>query len=423
MNRTYTKELREHIGKEVRLKGWVHRVRDLGAISFLVLRDFTGLAQVVSDKIDVKLETVVDIVGKVVENEKSPEGVELQMYSLTILSEPQADLPISVNSNHEIYGMDVLLNKRILSLRNPKLRSVFEIQSGILEAFATVLREKSFFEIKSSKLINSGTEGGTGLFEVNYFNTKVFLSQSPQFYKQAAVSMGLEKVFEIGAAYRAEKHETNRHLNEYISLDLELGFIDDIRVLFDLERDILAAVFQTLKQKYQKQLDIWSVELPDPDSVSSIPELSYEEAKDIAKSTSGTQVMEIDGNAEKILSEWAKEKFGISAVFIYGYPRRKRPFYTMPDGNKTKSFDCIFNGVEITSGGLRIHDYQMLCDNAKRFGMDLAPLEDYLSIFQFACPPHGGFAIGLERLTQKILGIDNVKLASLFPRDRNRVSP
>lgn len=223
MNRTYTKELREHIGKEVRLKGWVHRVRDLGAISFLVLRDFTGLAQVVSDKIDVKLETVVDIVGKVVENEKSPEGVELQMYSLTVLSEPQAELPISVNSNHEIYGMDVLLNKRILSLRNPKLRSVFEIQSGILEAFATVLREKSFSEIKSSKLINSGTEGGTGLFEVNYFNTKVFLSQSPQFYKQAAVSMGLEKVFEIGAAYRAEKHETNRHLNEYISLDLELG--------------------------------------------------------------------------------------------------------------------------------------------------------------------------------------------------------
>ncbi len=421
--RVYCNELYKYVGTQVCIEGWVHKVRDLGAISFIIVRDRTGFVQVVSDTVACKVESVVRMTGTVLENEKAPEGVELQLQDMKLFSEPADELPISVSLEYEKYGLEVLLNQRHLSLRNPKLRSIFEVQSEIIYAFSQCLREKGFYEIKTSKIINSGTEGGTGLFEVQYFNTTVFLSQSPQFYKQAAVATGLEKVFEVGAAYRAEKHETNRHLNEYVSLDLEIGFIESLDVLFSIERDIMSFIAERLLSACATQIQLWDVTIPSPESFQKAPALSYDEVKEIASQQVGKKLMEIDGIAEKAISDWAKKEHGIAAVFIYGYPRRKRPFYTMPDDAKTKSFDFIFNGVELTSGGLRIHDYAMLLENVKRFGMDANTLQDYLSIFKYGCPPHGGLAIGLERLTQKFLNIDTVKLASMFPRDRNRVSP
>ena len=421
--RVYCNELYKHIDKQVSIEGWVHKVRSLGAVTFIIIRDRTGFAQVVSDKIILKVESVVRITGTVLSNEKAPEGVELQLQDVKVFSEPMDELPISVALGHEKYSLEVLLNQRSLSLRNPKLRAIFEVQSEIIFAFSQCLREKGFYEIKTSKIINSGTEGGTGLFEVKYFNTTVFLSQSPQFYKQMAVATGLEKVFEIGSAYRAEKHETNRHLNEYISLDLEIGFIENLDILFSIEKDVMSFIAETLLSNCTHQLQLWNATIPSPESFQKVPIISYDEAKEIVSKQLGHKIMEIDGGAEKTISDWANTEYGIAAVFIYGYPRRKRPFYTMPDGTKTKSFDFIFNGVELTSGGLRIHDYATLLENVKRFGMDANTLQDYLAVFKYGCPPHGGFAIGLERLTQKILNVDTVKLTSMFPRDRNRVSP
>lgn len=423
--RILNKDIKEYIGSTITLKGWVHRIRELGGVSFILLRDRSGIVQVVTEQTDLKPETVVSIEGNVEANEKAPYGAELHNPKVEILSTPHDELPLPINAPVDNVGIDTLLNNRILSLRIPKIRAIFEVQAVILEAFADYLRKQDFTEIKTSKIINSGTEGGTGLFEVEYFDTKVYLAQSPQLYKQAGVASGLERVFEIGMVYRAEKHETNRHLNEYVSLDIEMGFIDDVNELIDLECGLLEHISEVLHEKCQLQFAEWDTSIPDPELFRKTPRLTYDEAKAIATKEGGSKVLEIDPNAEKILSAWAEKEYGISSVAITGFPRRKKPFYTMPDttGQKTESFDFIFNGVEITSGGLRLHRYDELLDNIKRFHMDPNALTDYLTIFKNGCPPHGGFAIGLERLTQKFLNLNNVKHASMYPRDRNRITP
>lgn len=424
--RVLTKDIHSHIGEKVVIQGWVHRVRELGGVSFILVRDRAGISQIVlNTQTDIKPESVVIIRGTVEASEKVVQGAEVHNPEITVLSVPSAELPISINAPLESMGLDTLLNNRLLSLRIPKMKALFQVQSAILESFASYLRQQEFTEIKTSKLINSGTEGGTGLFEVEYFDTKIYLAQSPQLYKQAGIASGLERVFEIGAAYRAEKHETNRHLNEYISLDVEMGFIDNVNTLIDLEIGILQHVCEHLKTHCSTQFDEWNVNIPDPKCFEESPRITYDEAKNIASQETGARVLEIDANAEKLLGVWAERECGLQSVFITDFPRRKRPFYTMPDksGQKTESFDYIFNGVEITSGGLRQHRYEELLDSVVKFKMNPESLQNYLSIFKYACPPHGGFAIGLERLTQKFLGLTNVKLASMFPRDRNRVTP
>lgn len=428
--RILSSELDKYVGQTVRISGWVHRIRELGGVSFIIVRDRMGMVQIVTNQdtiiqSKIKSESVLSVQGTVEKNEKAPQGVELHDPIIELLSSPIGDLPITINAPMDSIGLDTLLNNRLLSLRIPKMRAIFEVQSVILQAYSEYLISQDFTEIKTSKLIHSGTEGGTGLFEVEYFDTKVYLAQSPQLYKQAGMASGLERVFEIGAAYRAEKHETNRHLNEYISLDLEMGFIESVDELIDLEVKIMEHVSLALQEKCETQFQEWGAAIPDPSSFRNTPRITYEEAKSIASKESGTKILEIDPNAEKILSVWAKKECGVSAVFITAFPRRKRPFYTMPDktGQKTESFDFVCNGVEITSGGLRVHHYNELLENAKKHNMNPNTLEDYLSIFKYGCPPHGGFAIGLERLTQKLLDINNVKLASMFPRDRNRTTP
>jgi nondiscriminating aspartyl-tRNA synthetase len=274
----------------------------------------------------------------------------------------EPDLPVLVNQDPDKLSLESVLDHRMISLRNPKILSIFRVQAAILKHFAEHLRGEGFTEIKTSKLIGTGTEGGTGLFSVDYFDTKVFLAQSPQFYKQAMVASGLERVFEIGCVYRAEKHETPRHLNEYVSLDVELAWIESEQDLMDLE--------------------------------------------------------------VRILCDWAAKEHGVEAIFVYGFPRKKCAFCTYPvDSRVTMGFDCLFRGLEITTGSRRIHEYRMLLDSVESFGLKPEGLSDYLSIFKYGRPPHGDFAIGLERLTQKVLGLSNVKEACLFPRDRKRVRP
>jgi nondiscriminating aspartyl-tRNA synthetase len=423
--RTLVSELSGRVGGEVTLCGWVHRVRDLGKVSFVVLRDRTGMAQLVFDaKPEVTPESVIRITGEAAANEKAPGGVEVRVRSLEVLSAAAPDLPFPVNQDPGKTSLESILDNRMISLRNPAILSIFRVQSTILKVFAAHLRGEGFSEIKTSKLIGTGTEGGTGLFAVDYFGTKVYLTQSPQLYKQAMVASGLERVFEIGPAYRAEKHDTPRHINEFVSLDVEMAFIESEQELMDLETRILSSIFAAISDENARELEVWKTTVPEPGLCAGIPRVSHDEAKEIVSRETGKKVYEITPEGERALCEWAAKEAGIEAVFVYAYPRKSRPFYTHPaENNRTRAFDLLFRGLEVTSGGMRINRYDELVESAKAFGLDPSGLSDYLSIFRYGCPPHGGFAIGLERLTQKVMGLASVKEATLFPRDRKRTRP
>lgn len=430
--RILAKELAAAKGSgEVELKGWVHRVRELGGVSFVMLRDRSGLAQVVVEgKVDLTLESVVSVIGAVAENDKAPGGVELRASRIDVIARAEPDLPFPVNGDVSKIGLDVILDNRALSLRNPRIRSIFSVQSTIIGAFGSFLRGRGFTEMKTSKLIGSGTEGGTGLFEVDYFDTKVYLAQSPQFYKQTMVATGMERVFEVAPAYRAEKHDTPRHLNEYVSMDLEMAFIDSERDLIALEKELLASIFDAVASRNADDLVAWGATVPSPESVAASPIIAHDEAIAIVAAelervgSSSKKAYEISPEVERLICAWSARERGSDLVFVNEFPRRHRPFYTYPlDVSRTMSFDAIFRGLEITTGGRRHNEYKALLDVLPRFGLKAEDLSDYLAVFKYGCPPHGGFAIGCERLTQKILGLANVKEASLFPRDRKRVRP
>ena len=422
--RVLVRELGTHLDKRVMVKGWVHRIRELGGISFVLLRDRTGMVQLVYEgKVGFTQESVLSVEGTVRKNEKAPGGLEIHAEHTEVLAQAHTDLPIPVNQDPEKLSLEALLDNRMISIRIPKIRSIFKVQSTILKGFAEYLRQNGFTEIKTSKLIGSGTEGGTGLFTVEYFDTRVYLAQSPQFYKQAMISSGLERVFEIGHAYRAEKHDTPRHLNEYVSLDVEMAFIETEHELMDLEQGILNHIFRLVKEENGEDLEVYKATVPTEEEVNRIPRVTYDEAKEIISREGGKKVFDINPEGERILCDWAVKEHGVDAVFVYAFPRKKRPFYAYPEEQKTRSFDLLFRGLEITTGGKRIHQYEMLLEALPKFGLTPEGLGAYVDIFKYGCPPHGGFAIGLERLTQKILGLANVKEASLFPRDRKRITP
>jgi nondiscriminating aspartyl-tRNA synthetase len=422
--RTLTRDIAAEAGKQVELSGWVHRIRELGAISFVLLRDRSGMVQLVyEDKPDFNHESVITVRGEARANEKAPGGYEVAVAETELLAAAAADLPFQVNGDADKVGLEAVLDQRVISLRNPKIRDIFHLQSSLLNSFAEYLRGQDYTEIKSSKLIGTGTEGGTGLFAVEYFENRVYLAQSPQFYKQAMVASGMERVFEIGAAYRAEKHDTPRHLNEYVSLDVETAFIKDEHDLMDLEVEILSHVFSSVERDCARILSEYGARVPSAEEIRKTPRISHDEAKQIMSDKLGRRVFEINPEGERVLCDWAVENHGVDAVFVNAFPRKKRPFYAYPDGQKTSSFDLLFRGLEITTGGRRINEYDMLLEALPKFGLTEEALADYAQIFRYGCPPHGGFAIGLERLTQKILGLTNVKEASLFPRDRKRIRP
>jgi nondiscriminating aspartyl-tRNA synthetase len=429
-------------GAELEAAGWVHRIRDMGGISFVILRDRSGLLQLVlgEGRAELSLESVIRVRGVPALNEKAPGGVELKVGGLEILSRSAPDLPYQVNGDPSRTGLDVILDNRPLSLRNPKIRSIFKVQDTIIGAFAGYLRGLDFTEIKTSKLNAGSTEGGTNLFPVDYFDRKLYLAQSPQLYKEALVASGLERVFEIGPVYRAEKHDTPRHLNEYVSLDLEIGFIESDQELIELEKGLLAHIFGELARKNAPDLAAWGASVPPAEAVERAPTLSYEEALKLANGEAGrgrkgpvpasSRIFDINPEAERLLCEWSLREQGSDLVFVNAFPRRHRPFYTYPleasdsgAGALTTGFDALFRGLEISSGSRRLDDYASFAEALPKFGLKPENMTGYDQILKYGCPPHGGFAIGCERLTQKILGLANVKEASLFPRDRRRVEP
>ncbi|MDR0908889.1 MAG: aspartate--tRNA(Asn) ligase [Spirochaetaceae bacterium] len=452
--RTLAKEIaaaaKERPDDILELKGWVHRIRDMGGVNFVILRDRSGLVQLVFNEkpLDeagnpLTLESAIVVQGKAALNPKAPGGAEVQVVStgsstegLTILNKAHGDLPFQVNGDMTKMGLESILDNRALSVRNPKIRSIFHVQSTIIEAFSSYLRSQDFTEIKTTKLVGGGTEGGTNLFAVDYFDRKVYLAQSPQLYKQIMVASGLERVFEVAPAFRAEKHDTPRHLNEYISLDVEMGFIDSEQDLIKLERGLLAYIFEQVASKNAEDVAAWGATVPKPESTEAAPIISYEEAVKIAnaeeakaKKGGASRIFDITPEAERLLCQWSMDNYGSELIFVNEFPRKYRPFYTYPldkgegQPQSTMSFDALFRGLEITTGGRRQHNYEEQLEALPKFGLTPDGLSGLLTILKYGAPPHGGFAIGAERLTQKILGLASVKEASLFPRDRKRVEP
>ena len=423
--RTLVSELPKLTGSTVTLCGWVHRIRDLGGVSFVLLRDRSGIGQLVFDaKPDVTPESVIRAEGTVSANEKAPGGIEVRVKTMEVISAAALDLPFPVNQDPGKTSLEAILDNRMISLRNPAILSIFRVQSTILRCFAEYLRGEGFTEIKTSKLIGTGTEGGTGLFAVDYFDTKVYLTQSPQIYKQALMASGLERVFEIGPAYRAEKHDTPRHINEFVSLDVEMAFIESEQDLMDLEAGILAAIFRGIREANQRELDTWKATVPDPEACARIPRVSHDEAKEIVTKETGKKVYEINPEGERALCDWAMKTAGIEAAFVYAYPRKSRPFYTFPaENNRTKSFDLLFRGLEVTSGSIRINRYDMLLENLQSFDLKPEGRSDYLSIFKYGCPPHGGFAPGPSRILMSLFNISNIREVMYLYRGMNRLTP
>ena len=429
LDRTFISELKVSDDEVVLLRGWIYKIIDLSSVVFIKLRDKSGMVQLVTDKDQIeglKLENAVEVVGKKSENEKAPGGIEIIVDKIKILGKTYYDkLPFEINSFKNKAALETQLDHRTIALRRPEIRAIFKVQNEIEQAFRDYLRSKNFEQIHTAKIIDSSTEGGSEMFTVNYFDRRSFLAQSPQFYKQMMVGAGFERVYEIGHAYRAELHNTWRHLNEYVSLDVEMGFIKDEFELMDLEEGFLDYLFKHLNRVCKKELEMYKVKLPDE---VKIPRITLDEAHKILleKYNKKSPLGNIDAKGEELICDYVKKEYGTEFVFLTKYPVTKRPMYTMPDDKDktlTKSFDLIYDGLEITTGGQRIHDYEMLKENIIKFGLNPEDFDFYLETFKYGMPPHGGFAIGLERLTMKILKLSNIREAALIPRDMKRLTP
>lgn len=429
MERIMISELKNYIGKKVQVKGWLSRSRKLKNITFIILRDRTGLVQCVienkyMDVSSIRLESVVAIEGEVKESNNALNPFEIFIESLKIINVSKAELPIEINKSELDINLDTMLNNRVLSLRHEKINSIFKIQNIIVQGFRSFLIQEGFTEIFTPKIVAEGAEGGTEIFQLKYFENKAYLAQSPQFYKQMMVAAGYERVFEVAHVYRAEQHNTKRHLNEYVSMDVEMGFIDDEKEVMDMEENLLKYILNKIEEDGEKYIKLLNVEIPKINY--KIPRLRFSEAIKILEKEYNKSELDgdLDPEAEKLICKYAKETLGCDFVFLTHYPRKKRPMYTMPSNEtETRSFDLLFRGIEITTGGQRIHEYDMLINNIKYKGLSPENYESYTSIFKYGIPPHGGLAIGLERITAQLIGLENVREASLIPRDRTRLIP
>lgn len=429
LERTFISEVKDSQDETILLRGWVYKIIDLSNIVFVKLRDKSEIIQLVTNKEQIeglKLENAIEVIGKKSKNEKAPGGIEIIVDEIKILGRTYYDkLPFEINSYKNKAALETQLDHRTIALRRPEIRAIFKVQNEIEQAFRDYLRSKNFEQIHTAKIIDSSTEGGSEMFTVNYFDRRSFLAQSPQFYKQMMVGAGFERVYEIGHAYRAELHNTWRHLNEYVSLDVEMGFIKDEFELMDLEEGFLDYLFKHLNKVCKKELEMYKVELPNE---VKIPRITLEEAHKILleKYNKKSPIGNIDAKGEELICDYVKKEYGTEFVFLTKYPVAKRPMYTMPDDEDktlTKSFDLIYDGLEITTGGQRINDYKMLKENIIKFGLNPEDFDFYLDTFKYGMPPHGGFAIGLERLTMKILKLSNIREATLVPRDMKRLTP
>lgn len=420
-------------GQRVKVNGAVHAIRDMGNIAFIILRKREGLLQGVYEEgisgfslKDVKEADTIEIEGVLEKNEKAPNGIEIRMEHIRILSEPEdAMMPLAISKWKLNTSLDAKLNYRSISLRNIRERAKFKLQEGITRAFRDFLYEQGFTEIHTPKLGAKSAEGGANLFRLEYFHRPAILQQSPQLYKQMMVGV-YDRVFETAPVFRAEKHNTKRHLNEYTSLDFEMGYIDGFEDIMAMETGLLQYMMELLGKQYAKELDILNITLPD---VSRIPAIRFDEVKQKVAEKYDRRIknpFDLEPEEEQLIGQYAKEEWDSDFVFVTHYPSKKRPFYAMDDPEDTRytlSFDLLYKGMEITTGGQRIHSYQALKEKIAARGMEEDGLTHYLDTFKHGMPPHGGLGIGLERLTMKLVNEDNVRETTLFPRDLSRLEP
>lgn len=427
--RRFAAEVPAAEGLEVVLRGWVHRLRVLSHTTFVVLSDASGVLQCVGATealapAALSLDDAVEIVGRVRLDPRSrSRGIEVDIREARVLGRAARDLPFHAKDDLAAVGTETLLAHRPLSLRNERVRAVFRAQATLLEAFRAALRRRRFTEIATSKLVSGGTEGGAHLFPVTYFDRVAYLAQSPQFFKEHGVA-GLERVFETGHVYRAEPHATTRHLTEYVSLDLELAFVDRAEDVIDLEREVLGEMLDALAAAPDV---LAALGVAAPPRVDAAPVWSFAECLDRLRRADGAArpADDLDPEGERRLCALAEGACGVPAVFVVGFPLASRPFYTHPrgDGGDAESFDLLYRGVEITTGGKRRHDRADLEASIRARGLDPTAFASHLRMFDTGMPPHGGLAIGLERLTAQVCGLASVRDACLYPRDRARLEP
>ena len=422
----------DYVGKVVKMNGAVHNIRDMGEFAFVILRKAEGLVQCVYeegktdfDLKELKEESAVEVTGVVALEERAPQGFELRLTGIRVLSQPSEVMPIAINKWKMNTSLETRLSLRPVSLRNVRERAKFKVQEGIVRGFREFLSSQGFTEVHTPKIVSRGAEGGANVFKLNYFNKKAELGQSPQFYKQMMVGV-FDRVFEVAPVFRAEKHNTTRHLNEYIGLDFEMGYIDSFEDVMAMETGFLKYTMELLKKDYKKELDMLDIDLP---SITQIPQVRFDEAKQLVLEKYNRKIrnpFDLEPEEEVLIGRYFKEEYDSDFVFVTHYPSKKRPFYAMDDPADerfTLSFDLLYKGLEITTGGQRIHDYQMILEKMAKRGMDPEDIKDYLMIFKYGMPPHGGLGIGLERLTMRLLDEQNVRETSLFPRDVTRLEP
>ena len=422
----------DYEGKNIKVRGAIHTIRDMGDVAFIVLRQREGLVQCVYEpgksQFDIrglKEADTVEVNGTYKSEDRSPNGFELRLDTVTVLSEPAESMPLQINKWKLNTSLETKLNNRAVALRNPRERAVFRIQEAITRGFRDFLYEQGFTEIHTPKLGAKSAEGGANLFKLEYFHRPAILQQSPQFYKQMMVGV-FDRVFETAPVFRAEKHNTKRHLNEYTSLDFEMGYIDGFEDIMAMETGFLQYTMKLLKTSYARELELLKLELP---NVDQIPRIRFDEAKQRVAEKYNRQFrnpFDLEPEEELLIGQYFKEEYGSDFVFVTHYPSKKRPFYAMDDPadeTYTLSFDLLFRGLEITTGGQRIHDYNKLMEKIEKRGMETEGMEHYLAAFKHGMPPHGGLGIGLERLTMQLIGEDNVREATLFPRDLSRLEP
>ena len=427
--RTSIGSLESHLSGPVVLRGWVYRLRVLASTTFVILRDSTGEVQCVGDSavlaaFHLKLDDAIEIVGSVRADARAKRGYEIDIEGVRVLNPATNRLPFNSSSDLSAVGPDARLEYRPLAARNDAIGNVFRVQSALLKYFREFLTGRGFTEIITSKIVASGTEGGTHLFEIDYFDRVAYLAQSPQFYKEHGVA-AFERVFETGHVYRAEPHASARHLTEYYSLDLELGFIDAAEDVIRLEKELLTSMFANLTEHHAETLrHLRAAPLP---SLMDAPVWEFDDClARLAHAHGATHLIDdLDPETERRLCALAERETGIPAVFVVGFPLSGRPFYSAPRGTAgaAQSFDLLFRGVEITTGGQRLHRRTDLEAALRARQIDPAAFESHLKMFELGMPPHGGLAIGLERLTAQVLGLSNVRDAVLYPRDRDRLTP
>jgi nondiscriminating aspartyl-tRNA synthetase len=432
MQRILSTQLPSHTGEKVLLAGWLHRRRLLKSVAFLIVRDAAGLAQtVITDPVlraeveQMTEESVVEVEGTAVANEAAPGGVEVEVATVRVVS-PAQPPPFDLYRPELKASLPTQLDHAAVALRHPRRQAALRLEAAAGHGFRSALDAQGFVEVHTPKIVASATESGANVFGINYFGRPAYLAQSPQFYKQTMVGV-FERVYEVGPVFRAEPSDTIRHLAQYTSLDVELGFIRDHRDVMPVLRDVVAGMVESVASRASAQVQALGLTLPDVPA--EIPWVHFADAQAMITADTGESLAgepDLAPAHERWLGDWARREHGTDFVFVVGYPMVKRPFYTHPDPARpefSNSFDLLFRGMELVTGGQRLHRYDDYLAALAARGESTEPYSGYLEAFRYGMPPHGGFAIGLERFVMRLTEAANIREVTLFPRDLHRLTP